>query len=77
MEQPRRLTKRQQRVVELLMAGCTPAEAAARRGHSLSATYEIVARICDRWQVSHWTEIVAKARAGRAVEPSPEAREKG
>jgi hypothetical protein len=66
MERPRRLTRSQMSVVELLLAGHTPAEVAARRSRSLSATYELFARICDRWQLTHWSEIAPKALADRS-----------
>jgi DNA-binding NarL/FixJ family response regulator len=62
MERPRRLTRSQLSVVRLLAEGLTPEQVAQRRSRSLSATYELIGRICDRWQLTHWSEIAPKAR---------------
>lgn len=62
MERPRRLTRSQLSVVRLLAEGLTPEQVAQRRSRSLSATYELIGRICDRWQLTHWTEIAPAAR---------------
>ena len=70
MAQPiRPLTRAQLGVVRLLVADLNPMEIAQRRGRSLSATYELLARICDRWTLSHWTEIAPTARANGTVDP--------
>jgi DNA-binding NarL/FixJ family response regulator len=71
LEQPqRRLTRNQLGVVRLLVAGLNPMEIAQRRGRSLSATYELLIRICERWNLAHWTEIAPAARRNGTVDPS-------
>jgi DNA-binding NarL/FixJ family response regulator len=66
---PRSLTRCQLGVVRLLAAGLNPMEVAQRRGRSLSATYELIARICQRWNLTDWTEIAPTARRTGTVKP--------
>jgi DNA-binding NarL/FixJ family response regulator len=66
---PRLLTRSQLGVVRLLVAGLNPMEVAQRRGRSLSATYELLERICDRWHLTEWTEIAPTARRNGIFDP--------
>ncbi len=66
---PQALTRSQMAVVRLLVAGLNPTQAAKRRSRSVSATYEIMARICDRWNLDEWTEIAPEAIRNETVDP--------
>ncbi len=66
---PRSLTRNQLGVVRLLAAGLNPMEVAQRRSRSLSATYELIARICERWNLTEWTEIAPTARRNGIFDP--------
>lgn len=59
---PRRLTTRQMAVVRDLAAGFDVQGVARRQGRSISATYELVNRICERWDLKRWEEIAGVAR---------------
>jgi DNA-binding NarL/FixJ family response regulator len=48
-------------IVQDLARGLDPAGIAKRRGRSVSATYEILERICERLGVQTWEEIVPAA----------------
>ena len=59
---PRRLTRAQLGIVRMLVEGYGPEVIARRRERSLSATYEMLGRICDRWELDHWSKIAPYAR---------------
>lgn len=63
------LTNRQLSVVHDLAQGWDISTVAAHRGRSLSSTYEIAGRICDRLDLADWSEIGPYARGHGLVEP--------
>jgi non-specific serine/threonine protein kinase len=63
------LTERQLAVVRDLASGLDVAGVSRRRGRSLSTTYDMVHRICDRLGVDTWEEIVPFALDHGLIQP--------
>jgi hypothetical protein len=66
-----RLTAIQKQAVQGLVDGFDPQTLAARLDRSEGAMYQLLGRICQRWNLSTWEDIAPLAISGGYVMPIP------
>jgi hypothetical protein len=66
-----KLTAIQKQAVQGLVDGLDPQSLAKKRNRSEAANYQLLTRICERWNLSTWEELAPLAISRGYLTPTP------